>query len=179
MVMFDVPPELYDESIDGVDTGPVLFEAVLEPFRSLTPSGFVIMMSAVAFISFVAGAVFMLLGTWPVIGFIGLDALLIFLAFRINYRHARMYETIRLTESALTVMRVHPDGRFMTWKFQPYWLKISKEDPPRTGSQLVLSSHGKALVIGEFLTPDERLDFADTLSFELRKLREFPVQAAE
>ena len=48
-------------------------------------------------VSFVAGFVFLLIGAWPVFGFFGLDVVLIYLAFKLNYRAARLYETIDLT----------------------------------------------------------------------------------
>ena len=38
-------------------------------------------------------------------------------------------------------------------------------------SQLILSSHGKRLRIGAFLSPDERADLANALSDALSKLR--------
>ena len=37
-------------------------------------------------LSFVSGMIFVLLGAWPVFGFFGLDVLLVYLAFRANYR---------------------------------------------------------------------------------------------
>ena len=42
----------------------------------------------------VGGVLFLLLGAWPVFGFFGLDVLLIYGAFRLNYRAARAREEI-------------------------------------------------------------------------------------
>ena len=60
------------------------------------------------------------------------------------------------------------------WSFQPYWLKVDIEDSPRQDNKLMLTSHGKSLVIGSVLSPDERLDFARALETALYKLRQPP-----
>ncbi len=151
-----------------------LFDAVLQPHRSLSQSGFLTMMAAVVAVSFTAGIAFTMMGAWPVFGFFGLDAALIYIAFKVNYRGARTYETVRLTEDKLTVVRVNPSGRVQRWSFQPYWIKVDIEDPPRQDSKLMLTSHGKSLVIGSFLSPHERLDFARALETALYKLRQPP-----
>ncbi len=176
--MMQTSPEQYNETIEAPENEPALFEAILQPHRSLSPKGFIILMTAITAVSFVAGGAFVLLGAWPVFGFFGLDVLLIYFAFRINYHSARIYESIRLTESALTVVRMEPDGQISTWKFQPYWLRVGMDDPPRSDSELTLTSHGRSLAIGDFLTPDERLDLAETLRYELQKLREIPDHSA-
>ena len=84
------------------------FRAVLYPHRSLGPTGFLILMSAIGGVSFVTGMAFLLKGAWPVFGFFGLDVALIYAAFKLNYRSGRLYETVELTPEALTVTRVHP-----------------------------------------------------------------------
>lgn len=129
-------------------------------------------MAGVSVVCFSAGIAFVLIGAWPVFGFFGLDVLLVYVAFRVNYRWGRIYETILLTEDELTVERMTPDGSIRRWRFQPYWLKVDIDDPPHQNSALTLSSHGKALVIGAFLTPTERLEFADALREALDKLRQ-------
>jgi uncharacterized membrane protein len=151
---------------------PFLFDAVLQPHRSLGRAGFVVLMVAISVICFAAGTVFAVAGAWPVMGFFGLDLLLIYLAFRANYGAARRYETVRLTEQTLVVERVAPGGQRQTWQFQPYWLRVSMDDPPRHDSKIVLSSHGRSLVIGAFLSPAERLEFAQALRGALDKLRQ-------
>lgn len=153
------------------EPSPTLFDAVLSPHRSLSPQGFLVLMAAICAVSFTGGLFFYLAGAWPVVGFLGLDVLLIYLAFKINYRHARTYETLRLTPGHLLVERISHRGKVARWSFQPAWLQVLMDDPPAHHSQLILRSHGRNLVIGAFLTPDERLDLAKALRSALGGLR--------
>ena len=150
---------------------PLIFDALLSPHRSLSPRGFAILLIAVCAVAFVAGMAFFLIGAWPVVGFLGLDVALIYLAFRINYRHSRMHETVALTRRNLTVRRVDHRGRVASWRFQPTWLQVLIDEPPQHHSQLVLRSHGRSLVIGSFLSPAERLDLATALRRALAQAR--------
>ncbi len=147
------------------------FCAVLTPHRSLSPKGFLVLMSAVSAVSFVAGLAFVLMGAWPVLGFFGLDVLLIYFAFKLNYRAGRLYETVDLTEDALTVRRVRPSGHVESWCFNPYWVRLDISDRPGRPTQLSLSSHGNTLVFGAFLSEDEKKDFADALRTALVERR--------
>jgi len=149
----------------------ILFSAVLHPHTSLSPNSFVVLMVALCIVSFGAGAAFMLAGAWPVLGFFGLDILLVYYAFRVSYQRSRMYETVRLTENELAVEKVDPKGRAVRWEFQPYWLRVGIEETPRRDATLTLRSHGKTLEIGAFLTPEEKRDVARALEIELRRLR--------
>ena len=152
----------------------VLFDAVLTPHCSLSRQGFFVLMAAICAVSFTAGLFFFLAGAWPVVGFLGLDVLLIYIAFRINYRRARMYETLHLTSEALTVRRVDPWGGETRWRFKPTWLQVLLDDPPARGSPLTLRSHGKSLASGGFLTAEERRDLATALRAALGEARRFP-----
>jgi uncharacterized membrane protein len=152
----------------------VVFDARLTPHRSLSARGFVVLMAAVCLISFSAGLVFFLVGAWPVIGFLGLDVGLIYVAFRVNYRRGTTYETLRLTPSGLTVDRVDHQGRACRWRFQAHWLQVLIDDPPRHDSQLVLRSHGRSLTIGSFLTARERAEVARALRTALVEAKATP-----
>lgn len=156
------------------DGGETLFSAVLRPHRSLPPRGFAILMGAVAGVSFAAGTAFVYLGAWPVMGFFGLDALLVYLAFRLNYRAGRLYETVDLTEQLLTVTRVRPSGRVQSWRFNPYWVRLALTPRTGQGSELALSSHGRRLVIATFLSEEERKSFAEALQDALIACRGGP-----
>ena len=156
---------------DDEAQGPKLFDAVLYPHRSLTPAGFWVLMSLVVVVSFMAGMAFVVAGAWPVLGFFGIDALLLYWCFQLNYRSGRLYETVELTERELVVKRVTATGRVNRWSFQPFWLRVEIDDPPRQGSPLVLTSHGQSLSIGSFLSPEERLQLAQALRTALQNLR--------
>ena len=121
-------------------------------------------MTLVCIVSFGTGLLFYLLGAWPVVGFMGLDVALIYIAFKLNYRAARLYETVDLTPSALTVTRVQPSGKAQSWSFNPYWVRLDLEERIGRSSELSIASHGKRLVFAAFLTDPEREDFAQALS---------------
>jgi uncharacterized membrane protein len=150
---------------------PVLFDALLMPHRSLPPLGFALLMTAISVVSFGAGLTFYLIGAWPVVGFMGLDVLLVYIAFQVSFRRMRAFETLRLTEQILVFERVNPAGVRRRWTFQPYWLRVEFDNPPEHGSQLRLRSHGRAITIGAFLAMPERQDLATALRAALDKLK--------
>lgn len=155
-------------------SGRVLFDARLSPHRSLSPAGFCALMAAIAAAFLGVGVVFFVAGAWPVIGFCGLELALVYLFFQLNFRDLRRYETIRLTDTALEVRRVAPDGSAELVSLQSYWLKVTVENSPGRSSRLVLSSHGRALDVGAFLAPEEREDLARALGDALGRQRRAP-----
>ncbi len=158
-----------------VPVEPLVFSAVLRPYRSLSPRGFGILMAAIVFCSFSIGFAFWLMGAWPVVGFCGLDILLIQLAFRLNYRAARAAEEIRLTRSKLLVTSITPRGAATETGFNPYWARLEVDRHPEVGvTALRIASHGARLAIGAFLPPSEREKFADAFSAALAKVRATP-----
>ena len=166
---------------DGSATLPApafFFDAVLTPHRSLSPFGFRLLMGCLGLASLISGAFFVLRGAWPVGGYLGLDVLLVYLAFKASYRSARCYETIRLSAAALVVERVGPGARQGRWSFQPYWLRVELDEPPGRSSRLSLSSHGRSLVVGAFLAAEERRALAAALAAALERQRRRPFAAA-
>jgi uncharacterized membrane protein len=155
-------------------SSPFLLDATLSPHRSLSPRGFLLLFAAFGIVSFIAGMIFVSKGAWPVMGFFGLDVLLFFIAFRINYRRARLREIVRVTRQQLTVRRVEPDGRQKVWSFEPAWARVELHRPEEHDSQLEIASGRRSLTVGAFLSPEERAAFADTLRDALRKARTFP-----
>jgi len=129
-------------------------------------------MAVVIGVSFLTGLGFFLLGAWPVMGFFGLDVLLVYLAFQLNYRAARLHELIELNASELRLTRVYPSGRSQSWSFNPYWVRLELEEFETQADRLSLRSHGKVLTFGSFLSDEEKRGFADALSMALRMLRE-------
>ena len=147
------------------------FEAVLYPNQPVSRAGFMAVMIGLSSIVAALGVGFMLLGAWPVSGFLGLDVVLIYWAFRSCRRAGRRRELIRLDDAGLHVRRIDPDGAATDWRFEPHWVRVHMDDPPRRDSLLTLVSHGRRLVIGLFLTPQERLELAHALQGALRRYR--------
>jgi uncharacterized membrane protein len=152
-----------------------LFSVVLRPRRSLGPRGVVALMVALGAISFVTGAVFWLAGAWPVMGFMGLDVALVYVAFQLNYRDARAAEEITLANGLLTVRRVRADGQSSAIELNPYWARLEVVRRPGIGVTAVhLTSHGRRFDIGAFLGPDEREKLATELGAALAAARAAP-----
>ncbi len=161
-----------DESTGGASR--VFFDAILHPHRSLGRGGFRVLMGVVILLNLLVAGFFLAYGAWPVVPFCGLDVLVLWLAFRVNYRSARLYERVRLTEADLTVQRVHWKAPERRWTFHPYWLRISHDERPDHSRQVTLSSHGQSVGVGAFLSPEERSAFASALDDALRAWRRPP-----
>ena len=156
---------------------PLHFDAVLRPHRSLNATGFKWLIGVLAVLSLIPGAIFFFMGAWPVPGFLGLDLLLIYIAFRINYRRARAYEAVQLSRESLTVTRVDARGRRQCHSFEPYWVRVEMDDPPEHDSVVTLTSHGRRFSFAHFLSPEERLDFANALDRALYRLKHSSAEA--
>lgn len=134
------------------------FQVVLYPNRSFGDKGFALLMGLIVLVSVLLGAGFALVGAWPVTGFLGLDVLLLYLAFRWNFRDSSRADFIRLDDDGLSVKRIMPDGEAREWRFETAWVQVVIEK-----KCLVLRSHGEALVIGPYLTSAERSSLASAL----------------
>jgi len=154
-----------------------LFTAILSPHRSLSLRGFNILMGLVGFVSFVVGIGFLMMGAWPVFGFFGLDVALIYLAFRRNYLDARAFEEINLSRQELQIRRVSARGHEVKHSFNPYWTRLLIDRRPWGIAAIALTSSGRRLSIGAFLSPDDRAAFADALSNALASARVGPAPA--
>jgi uncharacterized membrane protein len=161
------------------DLEPTIFSAVITPHRSLPRTGFLVLMAAFGAVSFIAGMVFLIAGAWPVFGFFGLDVLLLYWAFRLNYRHAGAYEEVTVTSSVLTVRKVSHRGRAREWVLNPLWVKLDKVAHEEFGiERLFLVARGKQLVIASFLGPDEKASFAQQLDHALSEAKRGPTRTA-
>jgi uncharacterized membrane protein len=157
---------------DNAELEPTLYSVVLTPHRSLNRVGFWILIGGYGAVSFIAGIAFLLMGAWPVFGFFGLDVLLLYWAFRLNYRHARAYEEVKVTPSALTLRKVSHRGRAREWVLNPLWVRLNKVVDEEFGIEhLSLVSRGKELAIASFLGPEEKASFAKALGRALAEAK--------
>ena len=153
---------------------PKIFSAVITPHRSLGPTGFLVFMCCLGALSFISGVIFVSLGAWPVFSFFGLDVLLVYLAFRANYRSARAYEEVTVTASELTLLKVNHHGGVRQWTLNPLWVRLERIVHAEFGiERLFLVSHGRRLAIAGFLSPAEK---ASALTSALGEARRGPTR---
>jgi uncharacterized membrane protein len=154
-----------------------IFSAVITPHRSLGPTGFLIFMLCLGGLSFISGVSFVLMGAWPVCGFFGLDVLLVYIAFRANYRTGRAYEEVTVTSGELTVRKVSHRGAVREFTLNPLWVRLDRIVHEEFGiERLFLVSHDRRLPIAAFLGPDEKASFARALTNALGEARRGPTR---
>ncbi len=151
-----------------------IFSAKLTAHRSLSKTAFFVFMTSIAVFSFIVGLYFYSLGAWPIFGFLGLDILGIYYAFKLNYQAGETYETIHLSPEKLVIKRITASGQENSWSYNPYWVKLKLEERRGKAPLLSITSHGKSLVFGEFLIPDEKADFARAFSDALKSCQSAP-----
>lgn len=144
----------------------VHFATSLSPHRSLSAEGFRFVIGGAIAANLVIGLPLLIMGAWPVFGFMGVDVFLLWWLFKRSYLDARRSETLLLTDRELIVVRVAPDGEREEHRLDAYWLKIEA-----TEERLVVVSRGNRAVIGRFLGPDERLRVADQLKAAIAEMR--------
>ena len=150
----------------------IYMDASLTPNRSLSPRAFTIVMAIVAGMSFIAGLMFVSMGAFPVIGFFGLDALLIYLAFRWSFRTLRQETKIRVTADAVDLVHFENGKQVKTASIPTIFARVRLELPERRPSELQLAYQQQAWVIGRFLTPGERKSFKGALEDAIRRAKD-------
>ena len=142
------------------------YSIMLHPHRSLSPKGFTIFMICIAAVSFAAGLVFLMLGAWPVFGFFGLDVLLIYIAFKLNFKSGRRCEIVEIRGDEVRIRHIAPDGQEKTHAFQAYWAR-----PFFQKDRLFIGCRGEQAEIGEFLIEDEKEEVKGELDAALYRFR--------
>jgi uncharacterized membrane protein len=137
---------------------PVFMDAVLRPHRSLSLTAFKLMLGVVIAVNVVISVVFIAHGAYPVAGFLGLDVLALWIAFRVNYRAARAEEHVRVAPAQMHVARRDPNGATKHWVLNPIWAQVTQD-----GTGVDIRSGRGAMRVGAFLPPVERRAFAVAL----------------
>jgi uncharacterized membrane protein len=151
------------------------FSARLRPHRSLAPQHARLALVATGMATAVASLPFFLMGAWPVVGFMGLDVLLLGLAFRASYRSARAYEDITVTPLHLHLAKTSARGARTEWRFNPLWVRLEKVEHPEFGlCRLSLASGGRKIEVAGFLGPEAKAEFARALALALAEARRGP-----
>ncbi len=111
----------------------------------------------------------MLKGAWPVFGFFGLDVLLVYIFFKINFKSGKKKERILLTSNQLIIEFYESQKIVKTYFLNPNWLKINLIQLKNQTSKLQISSINKAIIIGSFLRYQEKKKVIELLQKVLKQ----------
>ncbi len=152
-----------------------IFAARIRPHRSLSQQNFRLLLIVFCGAAFFTTLPFLILGAWPVVGFMGLDVLLFWWAFRVNFRDARAYEDVSVTPLELTLAKVSPRGERAEWRWNPIWVRLVREEDEDYGlTRVALVSRNSEVEVAGFLGPAARAEFAADLSQALSEAKRGP-----
>ncbi|RKK02728.1 DUF2244 domain-containing protein [Pseudoroseomonas wenyumeiae] len=147
---------------------PVLFEAVSTPAHSFHRGLFLLLAGITLAWTILGGTVFLLVGAWPVFGFLGAESLLALGLVLLHHRRAgRAREVVRLADGRITVRRVDGRGQRTEASMDAYWAQVELTE--REGLALVRRGH--RIPVGVFLSEAEKEDLAGALRQALAAYR--------
>ena len=149
-----------------------LFAATLTPHRSLSKRGLRYVIAFVAVLASIPGMIFFSLGAWPVVGFMGLDVLLVWWALSASLRDGKRLEKVTLWPDELELRRVSAGGKEELIRFNPFFVKlvIDRDYNERT-TGIHLRTRDRDIEIGSFLNADDKASFARAFGTALKKAR--------
>ena len=149
-----------------------LFAATLTPHRSLSPRGKRVVIGLVAALALVPGLVFYVAGAWPVVGFMGLDVLAIWIALTVSMRGGKAYEVVTLWPGTLEVKKVDAKGVEDVLTFLPPNVRfVIDRDFNERVTGLWLKERDRKVALGAFLSIEEKVSFSKAFGTALRKAR--------
>jgi uncharacterized membrane protein len=152
-----------------------IYAVRLRPHRSLTRAQAKALVAILGAGCMAVSLPFFLMGAWPIVGFLGLDAVALWLAFELSFRSARAYEDVRVTPLELLLAKVSAKGAAREWRFNPAWVRIDRREHEEFGLQrLALVSHGRSVEFASFLGPEQKAEVAGDLSRALVEARRGP-----
>lgn len=150
----------------------VLFQATIVPRRSLSRRGAWAVVGLFALAGIGGALRFALMGLWPVLGFMALEAVLAAVLLRMHVRAGRAVEMLILEPDCLRVLRRDARGRRSERRLSTAWLNPRLEEEPGRVPRLVLAAHGVREEVGAVLGEAEKRDLAAALARALRRMRE-------
>ena len=149
-----------------------LLDVTLTAHRSLSPKALRRLLLIFAALSLAVSLPFAILGAWPVAGFMGLDVLLIYAAFRANSRAAKSTERVFVSPLELRFAKVSVAGHRKEWTFHPWWTRLERESDEEFGlRKLQWVSRGTVVEIASCLGPAEKEEFAGVLTRAMAQAR--------
>jgi len=141
---------------------------IISPNCSLTRGQTGLFLAGISLFSLLVALRFYLLGAWVVLPITALELLVLGVSLRMFLRSASQVEILTMDHQEVSLQR-RGGGEEGEWRFQTYWLRVMLDKDYKSWypSRLVLSSHGRAVEIGAFLTEEDREALAEDIGQRL------------
>lgn len=149
----------------------IYLDTELRPNASLSDPALLMVMALVGACSFIGGVSYLLAGAWPVFGFFGLDAGLIWVAFRVSRRRQQQVTYVRVDSEQVRLWHMQHGRQDKRLDLPTAFVHVALERPVTHNSFLTLRYSGRAWTIGRFLTPEARGIFASELTTAIHAAR--------
>ena len=143
----------------------------LWPYRSLSLRGFRVFMFILASLMSIIAGGFFLIGAWPVIGFLGAEILIVWFAFKMNYRAGQLVEKVEITPSYVQITRTNWRGYETQICLDSPWVRAELLEEQEHRPKLFLCAHAQKMEIGSFMPPVEKDALAKALNDALMRVR--------
>jgi len=141
---------------------------IISPNCSLSRGQTRLFFAGISLFALLVALRFYLLGAWVVLPITALELLVLGVSLRMFMRNAGQVEVLTMDSQEVTLQR-RGGSEEGEWRFQTYWLRVllDKDNKSWYPSRLVLSSHGRAVEIGAFLTEEDREALAESIGQRL------------
>ena len=146
-------------------------DAVISPNRSLSRAGLHVLMGVVIAFNLIVAVFLLVLGAPPVLPFLGLDVLALWLALRASFRAAERRERVRVTAEAVIVSREDEKSARVIWTSPTAFTRVDVDQPDEHEARVRLRIYRRRLTLARALSPPERVEFADALERAIRDAR--------
>ena len=138
-------------------TNDILLEAYLSPSVAIKLSAVRWILSLFGCVCVLMGVTFALIGAQPVLGFMGIEIVLLFAVYQFCVRNSRIVEQIILSGHSLLFRRIDRYGNISITNLEPLWLRVEIGTAKGVFRHIILASKGRTYNVGVFLTPEEKV----------------------
>lgn len=149
-----------------------LFAALLTPHRSMDGQAIRWVVAFTAIMASIPGLIFFAMGAWPIVGFLGLDVLLLYWALSASLKSGKAFEEVTLWPDALDIRQVSEGGQETNHSINPFYarLRVIRDSAERVTTLMVVT-RDRAIEIGRFLNAEDKASFASVFGAALHKAR--------
>lgn len=147
-----------------------LYSVTFRPNSSLTANSKFKVILMLSIIPILIGIGFSMIGVWLVMPFVGLELAALAYAFYYINAHENDYESITIDDEKLEIKTCYR-GEVKHKSLNPYWTKLVQRELANGELELGLISHGKEILVGKYLTREQRETIAEQLKKRIANFR--------